>query len=105
MTDDQKVELMATMIGCPCQGDVYDVYLELANEKILNRCYPYGIPEGQTRVDRKYEYLQIELAIYLYNQRGGEGQETHIENGVTRKWRTENEILQEIVPFAGVPNL
>lgn len=106
MTNDEKLEQMSAMLrseGCECDNiELYAIYLSLAKRKILNRRFPYGTELDD--VEEKYEQLQIELAICLFSQRGGEGQQSHSENGVSRVWRSENEILQEIVPYAGVPN-
>lgn len=103
MLDDAKIEQMATMLGCECDASLFKIYLLQAKEKILNRRFPYG-SQGK-EVEPIYDQLQIELAVCLYNLRGAEGQSSHNENGVSRSWRSENEILQEVVPYAGVPNL
>ena len=56
-----------------------------------------------TDVEGKYEYDLLELAIVLFNERGVEGQETHNENGVNRKWRSEQQILKSIPRMVGLP--
>ena len=32
----------------------------------------------------RYSYLQVEIATYLLNKRGGEGELSHSENGISR---------------------
>ena len=103
MTDDEKIEQMVILMGRPCEGDVFDACLEMAKRKILNRRFPYGTTLKD--VEEIYDQLHIELAICIYNKRGADGESSHSENGVSRVYRSENEILQEIVPYAGVPNL
>lgn len=103
MTNDEKLEQVKTMLG---NDEIHDVvvlrsYLNLAKEKILNKRYPFGTE--LTEVETKYENLQCELTIALYNQRGGEGESSHSENGVSRSWRTIAEILEEIPSVAGLP--
>lgn len=77
-------------------------YLLTAKNKILTHRFPYD--KNQTEVEPRYEYDQIELAIVLYNQKGGEGQASHSENGIKREWRTEHQILSAIPRQAGVPS-
>lgn len=103
MTMDEKIEQMATMLGEQENAKVLRVYLNEAKSKILNYRFPHGIPENITDVEARYEQLQIELAITLYNMRGVEGQSAHNENGTNRSWRSEKEILNEITPKAGFP--
>lgn len=102
MTQEEKIKNLHIMLGDENIDDtVLTVYLSQANEKILNKRFPYGTE--LTDVEAKYEYLQLELTVCLYNQRGGEGQSSHSENGVNRSWRTESEILEEIPSMIGLP--
>lgn len=101
MTTEEKLDKLAIMLGNDCDLEIVAVYLDQAKEKILNKRYPFGTE--LTDVEQKYEYLQLELTISLYNQRGAEGQKSHGENGVARTWRTPSEILEEIPSMAGLP--
>ena len=101
MTIDEKLTKLEVMLGSVCDSNTLVVYLDLAKTKVLNKRYPYGTE--LTEVPTQFENLQLELAVCLYNKRGGEGQETHSENGVSRKWRTESEILEEIPSMVGLP--
>ena len=103
MTKDEKLERIQVMLG---EDDIYDVdvfsvYLDLAKEKILNKRYPFGTE--LTDVEERYENLQCELTIALYNQQGGEGESSHSENGVSRSWRTVAQILEEIPSMVKLP--
>ena len=77
--------------------------LESAKAVILSRRYPFGEhPDG---IEKKYEDLQVRIAIELYNKRGAEGQTSHSENGVSRSYASANvseDLLREITPKAGV---
>lgn len=42
------------------------------------------------------------LALYDFNLIGGEGQTGHSENGTSRTWRSRDEILTKVIPFAQV---
>ena len=101
---EQRIEQMKIMLGddgLDIDDDVCQTYLNLANEKILTHRYPFGTK--LTEIEPKFTYQLIELAIVLYNERGVEGQETHNENGVHRRYRTVSEILADIPSFAGLP--
>lgn len=104
MTLEQRIEQMKIMLGddgLDIEDETCQTYLNLANEKILTHRYPFGTK--LVEVEPQFTYQLIELAIVLYNQRGVEGQETHNENGVHRKYRKEEQILASIPKFAGLP--
>jgi hypothetical protein len=77
--------------------------LESAEAVILSRRYPFG--EQPEKLEKKYEDLQVRIAVELYNKRGVEGQTSHSENGVSRSYASANvseDLLREITPKAGV---
>lgn len=99
MTNESKIAQMLIMLGSEEDTNVLEVYLLQAKSLILNTRFPFGYT-GDKDVEPKYEQLQIELAIVLFNERGAEGQSNHSENGVSRTWRTKDQILAEITPYA-----
>ena len=104
MTLEERIEQMKIMLGedgDDIENNVCKTYLDLANQTILNHRYPFGT--DKVEIEPQFEYALIELAIVKYNMRGVEGQETHNENGVHRKYRKESEILASIPKFAGLP--
>jgi hypothetical protein len=49
--------------------------------------------------------LQCEIAAYLLNKRGAEGQTSHTENGITRNYGgadVPESMLSSIIPRVGV---
>lgn len=77
-------------------------YLDLAGEAIVNRCYPFGSHDRS--VPKKYRNLQLEIAVYLFNKRGAEGQLVHSENGISRTYESASvpeSMLKGVVPFIG----
>ena len=47
---------------------------------------------------------QIEIAVYLYNKQGAEGQTAHSENGISRTYESADvpeSMLRGIAPFVG----
>ena len=76
-------------------------FLDLAAEKILTRCYPYQ--NDKTVVPAKYRSTQLEVAAYLLNKRGAEGETSHNENGLNRSYESASvpdSMLKNVVPFA-----
>ena len=106
MTEVEKLTLLRVMVGQPNEGewldDILISYLGIAGRKILNRAYPYD--DTVTEVPRRYGYLQCEIAVYLLNRRGSEGQTSHSENGVNRGYESADipeSMLSEVVPHVG----
>ena len=103
MLREERHAYMRKMLGSDEEiaDDILDIYLLQAQQKIINHRYPYGT--SVVEIEPRYELDMLELAIVLYNLRGAEGQKRHVENGVTREWRTESEILASIPRMAGLP--
>jgi hypothetical protein len=108
MTDVEKLSLLRAMVGTPntdenWSDDVLISYLEVAGRKIINRAYPYD--DTITEVPRRYGYLQCEIANYLLNKRGAEGQTAHSENGISRSYESADvpeSMLGEVIAHVGV---
>ena len=107
MIEVEKLTLLRVMVGQPNVGewadDVLISYLAIAGDKIIHRAYPYD--DTVTEVPRRYCYLQCEIAAYLLNKRGAEGETAHSENGVSRTYESADvpeSMLSDIVPKVGV---
>lgn len=103
MTQAEKVQLLKAMVGESDTEEVLLTYLNIAGQKIINRAYPYGTDE--TEVPSRYEFLQCEIAGYLLNKRGAEGQLIHSENGISRTYGSADvppAMLNAVTPMAGV---
>ena len=103
MTEVEKLTLLRVMVGQPDEGawsdEVLTSYLRIAGQKIINRAYPYE--DTITEVPRRYGYLQCDIAAYLLNKRGAEGETSHSENGVSRSYESADvpeSMLREVVP-------
>ena len=101
MTLDERIDALQKMLGEDIEDDTLTTYLNLAKQKILNHRFPFGT--NLEEIEPRYEGDLLELAIVFYNERGVEGQETHNENGVNRKWRSEQQILKSIPRMVGLP--
>lgn len=107
MTEVEKLSMLRVMVGQPNEGDWSDdvliSYLAIAGRKIINRAYPYD--DTVNDVPRRYGYLQCDIAAYLLNKRGAEGQTSHAENGISRSYESADvpeSMLSEVVPHVGV---
>ena len=106
MTDSEKLSLFRTMLGKDAEhatATELTSYLLIASNKILNRLYPYD--DTKTIIPAKYDYLQCEIAVYLWNKRGAEGQMSHNENGISRSYESASvppSMLSDVVPHCGI---
>ena len=108
MTDIEKLALCRVMVEQPTTADgwtddVLNAYLAIAGQKIINRAYPYD--DSVTEVPARYGYLQCEIATYLLNKRGAEGEVAHSENGINRTYENADvpdSMLRDVIPTCGV---
>jgi hypothetical protein len=85
-------------------NDLLSLLLEVAGQKILDRLYPFD--STQLTVPERYKLKQIEIAQFLYNKRGAEGETAHNENGVNRTYEGADvppSMLRGIIPYCGTP--
>lgn len=102
MTENDKLSMLKTMTG-EADCDVLLTYLALAGNKVLRRAYP-GRRDIKDIPD-VYAINQVEIAAYLLNKRGAEGETSHSENGISRSYENGNvpeTLLMEITPIARV---
>ena len=108
MTDVEKLSLLRVMVGQPANNtnwsdDVLISYLSIAGDKIIKRAYPYD--DTIEEVPRRYGVLQCEIALFLLNKRGAEGEIAHSENGVNRTYTSDDvpeSLMKEIIPHVEV---
>lgn len=103
MLEVEKLTMLRAMVGDGDSDEVLLTYLTLAGRKIINRAYPYD--NEVDVVPRRYGYLQCEIAAYMLNKRGAEGETSHSENGVSRGYESADvpeSLMGQIVPFIGV---
>lgn len=103
MTDVEKLTALKAVVGGSDTDEVLSTYLNLAGSKIIAKAFPYQT--DVTEVPAQYSYLQVEIAAYMLNKRGAEGQTTHSENGVSRSYESADvpaSMLKAITPYCGV---
>lgn len=101
MTDEEKLTMLKSMTE-ETDNDVLSTYLTLAKGVVLSRAYPYT---EEYKVPAKYDTVHVEIAAYMLNKRGAEGETAHSENGVSRSYEDGDippTLLRRILPMAGV---
>ena len=66
---------------------------------------PSSAISNNTSNDSQNETKQVEIAVYLYNKRGAEGQIVHNENGINRTYESADvpeSLMRGITPYVGV---
>ena len=102
MTDAEKLTMLKAMTGEENES-VLSTYLSIAGNKVLKRAYPFN--STVTEVPDRYAYNQVEIAAYLVNKRGAEGETAHSENGISRSYEDGDvppTLLREIGPCASL---
>ena len=100
-----KIQLLRTSIEVDDDDEVLAAYLLKAGQLILNVAYPVENDREGLEVPARYEMKQIEIAEYLLNKRGAEGEIQHIENGTHRNYGSSyvpEAMLRDITPYCGV---
>lgn len=103
MDDREKLATVRAMINGDDTDDILSTYLKLAARKIIARAYPYD--RDAVEMPKQYEFLQCEIAAYMLNKRGAEGQTGHSENGISRQYENADvpaSMLRVVTPYCGV---
>lgn len=107
MTQEEKITMTTVLVGDPSvTEEMISAYLTIAGQVILTRAYPYD--DSVEEVPVKYHSLQCQIATYMINKRGAEGELTHSENAITRQYASASippVMLSEITPFCGTLKL
>lgn len=104
MTNEEKISKLAVLISPDTADEGLLSFLLAQSEGIvLNRRYPFGPPEGAT-VDKRFEHIQLQIAVELFAKMGAEGQTAHNENGINRTYESADvspSLLKRIMPICG----
>lgn len=102
MTDVEKLVMLKSLTS-ERDESVLSTYLAIAGNKVCRKAYPFD--PTVTEVPAQYGYVQVEIAVYLLNKRGAEGQTSHSENGISRGYEDGDippTLMREITPCASV---
>lgn len=101
--DELEKIAMAKVLSGETDELMVSAYLKIAGSKICRKAFPFD--SSILDVPKQYEYLQVEIAVYLLNKRGAEGETAHSENGISRTYEDGDippTLLRQIVPVCGV---
>lgn len=101
MTDEAKKAMLTAMTGEADDG-VLSAYLSLSASEVLLRVFPFDF--SVTEVPDRYSAVQVEIAAYMLNKRGAEGETSHSENGISRAYEDGSvppTLLRKITPMVG----
>lgn len=104
MTDVEKLAILRKMLddSDTTSDDTANTYLAAAEKAVINLAYPFG--NGTELMPEKYEFEQIEIAAYMLNKRGAEGETAHTEGGTSRTFETGDipiSLRARITAYAG----
>lgn len=102
MTEAEKLAMVKAITGETDEA-VLSTYLSIAGNKVCRKAYPFD--STATEVPVQYGFVQVEIAVYLINKRGAEGQISHSENGISRSYEDGDippTLMREIIPCASV---
>lgn len=102
MLEIEKKEMVKAMTE-ETNDSTVSAYLGIAGNKICRKAYPFD--PTVTEVPEQYHFLQVEIAVYLLNKRGAEGEAAHSENGISRTYENgdvPSSMLRQIIPMCGV---
>nr|DAI34332.1 MAG TPA: hypothetical protein [Caudoviricetes sp.] len=73
------------------------------DDVIKARSYPPNYTEEQINGDlEKYKSTIINLAVYDHSQAGEAYMSSYSENGVSRTWKSRNDLIANVVPMVNV---
>lgn len=102
MSIDEQLTLLKALTGEE-NIDLLYAFLQLAGNKICRKAYPYSPDKNE--VPQQYQSLQVEIAAYLLDKRGANGETGHSENGISRSYENGDvpyTMLADIVPYVGI---
>lgn len=105
MTDAEKIAFVQANSG-ESDAAVVSAFLAVAKSEIINHIYPFkpDAEKAEMSVPSMYDTKQCEIATYLLNKRGAEGQTVHNENGINRTYEAAcipASMWRGVTPFCG----
>lgn len=102
--DIDVLEMLKRRVGDSVDEESLLDYLLIAQHIILER--RYGVVENYPEVfPDRYLITSFQIALYLVNRDGSEGQMSHAEGGIMRTYKNANipeDLLVDVIPFGGV---
>ena len=108
MAETEMLNELRTMLDTAEDDATLLSYIQQAKDVLLNRLYPYldGRTYSDLTIPARFTGKQLQIAAYLINKRGAEGETQHIENGIHRNYQSAfvpEDMLKDVMPFVGLP--
>lgn len=114
MTKTEKIEQLKVFVSSTEIGniiadtgknenEVLSAYLTVAENAIMDKIMPYRT--GVETLPAKHDMIHIELAAYYIHRIGSEGESSHTENGISRRYENgyiPPSLLQRLTPQVSV---
>lgn len=105
MTTEEKIEFIGSMVEE--EASVIATYLDLADEIAREKVFPFGYTDEEKadEVMHRYDKIICEIAVFLLNKRGAEGEKIHSESTAERTYENggvPDSILKKLISFCGV---
>lgn len=106
MTETEKITYMKNL----CEEEdtaVLSAFLDMASEIAKEKVFPFGCPNEAlaAKVMPRYEKIICEIAVFLVNKRGAEGEKGHMESTAERTFENggvPDTYLKKLIPYCGV---
>lgn len=104
MSDSEKLERLRLLLdpADTTSDEIANAYLDTAEQVVVAIAFPFG--DGSEVMPEKYDEVQVEIAVYLLNKRGAEGETIHVEGGTHRHYESADipvALRQRITPQVG----
>lgn len=102
MARSQTLEQLISLTG-ESNESLLTTLLSIAETKVLARLYPFD--DEKSIVPNRYQKNVLEIAVYLYNRRGSEGELVHDEGDIRRSYASASipeAMFAGIIPYCGV---
>lgn len=105
MADLSQLQKLKIWIDVADSETKYDAKLNLMLDRAANKIKERrGIPPDED-METRWNELQIQIALFLWNKQGAEGEKEHNENGVKRTYENADipdSLLSDITPLIKV---
>lgn len=98
---DATLRAIVTTLTGETDTTVLDTFLDIAADRVLAKLYPFD--KTKTTIPQRYVSVQTQIAAYLIDKRGAEGELIHDENGIRRTYESAyvpSSLLDAVVPYA-----
>lgn len=106
MNDQEMTDAIQTLVADRRFDDLAEHYLSIAKEAVVSRIFPLDDSASWSDVPEKFHARTVEIAVYLVNRRGAEGETQHSESGVARQYESAGiprSYFVGMTPHAGAP--